>query len=40
MATLDPGPHEPVRDFATLVMRRKNHQFRNCLRYLPGNLLA
>lgn len=38
--TLNPGPHEPVRDLATLVMRWKNHQFRNCLPSLPREIIA
>lgn len=33
------GPHEPVRDVATFVMRWKNHQFRNCLPFLPVEIL-
>lgn len=37
--TLKPTTHEPIRDFATFVMRIKNHQFRNCLPHLPGDLL-
>lgn len=36
---LDPLPALPVRSFATWVMKRKNHQFHNCLPYLPQELL-
>lgn len=38
MLTLPPGPHEPIRDLATLTMWLRNHQFRNCLLYLPPGL--
>lgn len=37
--TLPPGKPEPVRDFGTLMMRLKGHQFRNCLPLLPQELL-
>ena len=37
--TLNPGPHEPIRNLATLTMYWKTHQFRNCLPFLPENLL-
>ena len=40
MTTLAPGPHEPVRDLATFIMRNRNHQFRNCLPFLPQGLVA
>jgi len=36
---LEPLPALPVRSFATWVMKRKNHQFHNCLPYLPQELL-
>lgn len=40
MMTLPAGPPEPVRDLATFIMRKRNHQFRNCLPYLPQELIA
>jgi hypothetical protein len=32
-------PHEPVRNLATFIMKIKNHQFRNCLPYLPQEII-
>jgi predicted esterase len=36
---LHPGPFEPIRDLATMVMWFKGHQFRNCLPHLPLEIL-
>jgi len=38
LLTLDPVPHEPVRDIATFIMKIRGHQFRNCLPELPPGL--
>jgi hypothetical protein len=39
MIDILPGPHEPVKDLATFFMKEHNHQFRNCLPYLPEEIL-
>jgi hypothetical protein len=37
--TLLPLPAQPVRDAATWLMRRKSHQFHNCLPFLPASIV-
>jgi hypothetical protein len=37
--TLPALPALPVRNLATMVMWRKNHQFHNCLEYLPHEII-
>lgn len=36
---LHPVAPEPIRDLATWTMARRGHQFRNCLPYLPQEIL-
>jgi len=38
--TLNPLPHLPIRDLATLVMAWKKHQFHNCIPHLPQGLIS
>lgn len=40
LTQLKPQPALPVRNLATFVMWLKNHQFHNCLRHLPQEILA
>ena len=39
LRNLDPVDPEPIRDPATFVMWRRTHQFRNCLSFLPKEIL-
>ena len=40
MSSLQPLPALPIRDFATLVMAWKKHQFHNCIPCLPQELIS
>jgi hypothetical protein len=37
---LAPLPHIPVTDAGTWVMRRRGHQFHNCIPFLPSHIIS